>query len=278
MIDLLTNRAQIPFLSHFHPSVSVFAGNLLTRQKALPRPDLANHTLMHFLDKFVYRNPKAEESKRGGSIMQPILASGGASHIVASSKANARQQPVVNSSSFWNLKLDQVSAEDVFFHEYFARVNKPREASRAKKAADGQAGSDDEGEGEEEIWDALVNSKPEIEGADGEEDSDMDLAEYDYSDNEMEVDGLDADGKMSDSGGEDGFEGIFDDSEDEVGMSEEDKEEAGTGDEVEEEAAVEPSRPGRKGRLNRKEMKSLPTFASADDYAEMLAAEDGLDG
>jgi ribosome biogenesis protein MAK21 len=232
---------------------------------------------MHFLDKFVYRNPKAEESKRGGSIMQPILASGGASHIVASSKANARQQPVVNSSSFWNLKLDQVAAEDVFFHEYFARVNKPREASRAKKAADGQAGSDDEGEGEEEIWDALVNSKPEIEGADGEEDSDMDLAEYDYSDNEMEVDGLDADGKMSDSEGDDGFEGIFDDSEDEVGMSDV-EEEVESGDEVEEEAAVEPSRPGRKGRLNRKEMKSLPTFASADDYAEMLAAEDDLDG
>ncbi|KAH6845163.1 CBF/Mak21 family-domain-containing protein, partial [Chaetomium sp. MPI-CAGE-AT-0009] len=269
----------IPFLTHFHPSVSVFAENLVTRQKVLPRPDLANHTLMHFLDKFVYRNPKAEESKRGGSIMQPILASGGASHIVASSKANARQQPVVNSSSFWNLKLDQVSAEDVFFHEYFARVNKPREASRAKKAADGEAVSDGEGEGEEEeIWDALVNSRPEIEGADAEEDSDMDLAEYDYSDNDMEVDGLDADDKMSDSDGEGGFEGIFDDSEesDEAGASEE-EEEAGSGDEVEEEAAVEPSKPARKGRLNRKEMRSLPTFASADDYAEMLAAEDGLD-
>ncbi|KAK3301193.1 CBF/Mak21 family-domain-containing protein [Chaetomium fimeti] len=269
----------IPFLHHFHPSVSVFADNLITRQKALPRPDLANHTLMHFLDKFVYRNPKAEESKRGGSIMQPILASGGASHIVASSKANARQQPVVNSSSFWNLKLDQVSAEDVFFHEYFARVNKPREASRIKKAADGQAVSDEEGEGEEEIWDALVNSRPDIEGAEGEEESDVDLAEYDYSDNDMDVDGLDAEDKMSDSEGEDGFEGIFDDSDmsDEAGASEE--EEAGSGDEVEEEeAAVEPSRPGRKGRLNRKEMKSLPTFASAEDYAEMLAGEDDLDG
>ncbi len=263
----------MPFFAHYHPSVCVFAGNLLTRQKALPKPDLANHTLMHFLDKFVYRNPKAEESKRGGSIMQPILASGSSSHIVASSKAAARQQPAVNASSFWNLRPEQVSAEDVFFHEYFARVGKPGEASRAKKAADGeQAVSDDEAAGEEEIWDALVNSQPEIEGADAEEDSDMDLEEYDYSDNEMELGKHGAEEQMSDlesegSQGDAGFEGIFDDSE-ESDEEEEDEEEE------EAEAGKEATEPGRKRRLNRKEMRSLPTFASADDYAEMLAAED----
>jgi ribosome biogenesis protein MAK21 len=240
---------------------------------------------MHFLDKFVYRNPKAEESKRGGSIMQPILASGSASHIVASTKAAARQQPMVNSSSFWSLKPDQVSAEDVFFHEYFARVGKSGEAARAKKTPrDDQAGSDDEAAGEEEIWDALVNSQPEIEGADAEEDSDMDLDEFDYSDNEMDVDGVDADGNMSDLGseGDAGFEGIFDDSEesdDQAGASEaewEDEDE----DEVKDEAEVrkEPFKRDSRGRLNRKEMKSLPTFASVEDYAEMLAGEDDLDG
>jgi ribosome biogenesis protein MAK21 len=211
--------------------------------------------------------------------MQPILASGSAAHVVASSKATARQQPVVNSSSFWNLKPDQVSAEDVFFHEYFARVGKPGQASRAKKMADdGRVVSDEEAAEEEEIWDALVNSQPEIEGADAEEDSDMDLEEYDYSDNDMEVDGLDADGKMSDSEGDAGFEGIFDDSEEseEAGASEDDAE-AEAEDDVEAETAEEPSKQGRKGRLNRKEMRGLPTFASADDYAEMLAAEDDLD-
>ncbi|KAK4148639.1 CBF/Mak21 family-domain-containing protein [Chaetomidium leptoderma] len=271
-----------PFLTHYHPSVCVFAGNLLARQKkALPKPDLANHSLMHFLDKFVYRNPKAEESKRGGSIMQPILASGSASHIVASSKAAAKQQRVVNSSSFWNLKPEQVSADDVFFHEYFARAGKPGEASRIKKTADDdQAVSDDEAAGEEEIWDALVNSQPEIEGADAEEDSEMDLEEYDYSDDDMDVDGLDAGEKMSDLGsegsdGDAGFEGIFDDSaeSDEASPSEDEDE-----DEVEAGAGKEPIKQGRKGRLNRKEMKGLPTFASADDYAEMLAAEDDMDG
>jgi ribosome biogenesis protein MAK21 len=241
---------------------------------------------MHFLDKFVYRNPKAEESKRGGSIMQPILASGAASHIVASSKASARQQPVVNSASFWNLKPDQVSAEDVFFHEYFARVGKPAEASRTKKTTtDEGVGSDAEAAGEEEIWEALVNSQPEIEGADADEDSGMDLDEYDYSDNDMEVDVLDVEGKMSDlesdvSEGDAGFEGIFDDSAEEEGGEEGEEAEEAVGEdenEVEGEAGKRTAKKDRKGRLSRKEMKSLPTFASADDYAEMLAGEDDLD-
>lgn len=230
---------------------------------------------MHFLDKFVYRNPKAEESKRGGSIMQPVLASGSAAHIVASSKAGARQQPIVNSSSFWNLKPDQVSAEDVFFHEYFARIGKPGEGVRVKKAAEDQVGSGDEA-GEDEIWEALVNSQPDVEGPNADEDSDVDLDGYDYSDNDMEVDGHDDDEKTSDlelemSEDDAGFEGIFDDSEesDEAGASE---------DEARPEAGKAPStKEVRKGRFSRREMKSLPTFASADDYAEMLAAEDDLD-
>jgi ribosome biogenesis protein MAK21 len=286
---LLTDGAQVPFLTHYHPSVCVFAANVLARQKALPKPDLANHTLMHFLDKFVYRNPKAEESKRGGSIMQPILASGAASHIVASSKASARQQPAVNSASFWNLKPDEVSAEDVFFHEYFARVGKPAEASRTKKTTDEGVESDVEAAGEEEIWEALVNSQPEIEGGAADEDSDMDLDEYDYSDNDMEVDGFDAENKVSDlesdvSEGDAGFEGIFDDSaeEEEEEEGDEEGEEVvdavdGHGDEAEDGGGKKAAKKGRKGRLSAKEMKSLPTFASADDYAEMLAGEDDLD-
>ncbi|KAL2015942.1 hypothetical protein VTK56DRAFT_4514 [Thermocarpiscus australiensis] len=272
----------VPFLSHYHPSVCVFATNLLTRQKTLSKPDLANHTLMHFLDKFVYRNPKTEESKRGGSIMQPILASGSASHIVASSKVGPRQ-PTVNSSSFWNLKPDQVPAEDVFFHEYFTRIGKPGEALRAKKTAgreaEREAESGDEAE-EEEIWEALVNSKPDLEGGDADDYSDADLGGYDYSDNDVEVDGIGADENMSDveseaSDGDTGFEGIFDDSEEGQEHSEEESDGPGPGkDEAGLAARRVPSKHAHKGRLSRKEMKSLPTFASADDYAEMLAAED----
>ncbi|KAK0633327.1 CBF/Mak21 family-domain-containing protein [Immersiella caudata] len=266
----------VPFLSHFHPSVSVFAANLLSRQKGLPKPDLANHTLMHFLDKFVYRNPKAHEAKRGTSIMQPILASGSASHLVVSSKTAARQQ-VVNSASFWNLKAEDVSAEDTFFHEYFAKLGKPGEAAKAKKAAKDEeaAGSEDE-DGENEIWEALVNSRPEVEGDDGTDGSDVDMEGYEDSDEESVGLGSDA-REMSDMGSDDsgGFEGIFDDSEDDVSASGGEKEEEEGEEEETGGAPVDDER--RKKRMSRKEMRSLPTFASADDYAEMLAAEeDGM--
>ncbi|KAK4180437.1 putative ribosome biogenesis protein [Triangularia setosa] len=265
----------VPFLSHYHPSVGVFAMNLLSRQdKKLPKPDLANHTLMHFLDRFVYRNPKTEDSKRGGSIMQPVLASGSASHIVASNKAGAKQSKTVNSASFWNLKPEQVSAEDVFFHEYFARIGKPAEGAKTKKETRVAADSDDEG-AEDEIWEALVNSRPEVEGDDADEESDVNMEGYEDSDDDMDVDAA-IDEDMEDLGSDvsddgDGFEGIFGDSEEsDDGESADDK---GLG--QKEEAPKKFS----EARRRKKELKALPTFASVDDYAEMLAGEqDGLEG
>ncbi|KAK5652618.1 hypothetical protein OQA88_10379 [Cercophora sp. LCS_1] len=256
-----------PFLKHFHPSVSVFAANLLQRQKSLPKPDLENHTLMHFLDKFVYRNPKATDTKRGGSIMQPVLASDTA-HVLVSSKATARQ-PAVNSASFWNLKSEDVSVEDAFFHEYFAKVGKSSETSKAKKAPKVDAGSDDE-EAEEEIWEALVNSRPEVEGG-GDDDDESDVDMEGYSDSEVSLgDGVLGTDALSDadSDGSGGFEGIFDDSGEDRGLSEEEEEEE------EEEEHGAPVDAGRKKRLSRKDMRSLPTFASVDDYAEMLAGDE----
>ncbi|KAK4182255.1 putative ribosome biogenesis protein [Podospora australis] len=274
----------VPFLSHYHPSVGVFASNLLARQeKKLPKPDLANHTLMHFLDKFVYRNPKTEESKRGGSIMQPVLASGSSSHIVASNKAGTKQQKAVNSASFWNLKPGQVSAEDVFFHEYFARIGKTGETTKTKKPTPQHAAGSDDEAAEDEIWEALVNSRPEVEGLDADETSDVDMEDFEYSDDDMDVDGGAAlDGELSDavsdiSEEESGFEGIFGDSES-SGDDDESADETGEPDkEVEAKKKQAPTR-GSEARRRRKEIKSLPTFASVDEYAEMLAAEeDGLE-
>ncbi|KAK1757553.1 CBF/Mak21 family-domain-containing protein [Echria macrotheca] len=254
----------VPFLTHFHPSVRVFAAHLLSRQKSLPKPDLASHTLMHFLDKFVYRNPKATEAKRGTSIMQPVLTPGNAAHVVISSKASARQQPAVNSASFWNLKPGDVSAEDVFFHEYFARVGKPAQPPKPQTSEASAALSDDE-EAEGEIWEALVNSRPDVEGDDV-DDSDVDMDAYGDSDEELDDTAAGADGVSdlgSDSAGS--FEGIFDES---------DGSDASDVDDVDREPAGDTEDAKRNGRLRRSKMKNLPTFASVDDYAAMLADED----
>jgi len=265
----------VPFLSHFHPSVSVFAANLLKRQPSLPKPDLANHTLMHFLDKFVYRNPKTSEAKRGSSIMQPLLASGSASHLVASNKAGTRKQ-VINSASFWNLKAEDVSAEDTFFHEYFAKIGKPGEATRVKKEPKAAERASEDDEAENEIWEALVNSRPEVEGGGDTDGSDVDMEGYEDSEDEELGDLVGESGAISDVGsdGSGGFEGIFNDSGDDMsGASEVDEEEEDQKEDEEVSFAKE-----RKKRMSRSEFRGLPTFASADDYAEMLAAEeDGMD-
>ena len=228
---------------------------------------------MHFLDKFVYRNPKVNETKRGSSIMQPVLAAGGASQTVVSSKDVAKKQPSVNSASFWNLKPEQVSAEDVFFHEYFARIGKPGDSAKGKKASkekSGLDGEEEEEEAEDEIWEALVNSRPDVEGDLDEDESDLGMDGYDDSDEEMDTGDLDMDGARGGSEGSDSdvpFEGIFDDSDDSEAEEEVVDESSGEEDD---------SGKKKKGRLSRKEMRGLPTFASADDYAEMLAGEDGM--
>lgn len=241
---------------------------------------MAHHTLIHFLDKFVYRSPKATDTQRGSSIMQPVLATGSSAGAAVSGKDGVKRKGTVNSASFWNLKPDQVAAEDVFFHQYFAQIGKPGRSPKAKKGkkADGEAAEDDEEEAaEEEIWDALVNSRPDVQG-DDDGGSDLDMADMD-DDSDVSLDlGSDDDdsdggaalGSDVSSGDDGGFEGIFGDSDDSDA-------EADSGDEGDDTAPAAPAGKPKKGRLSRKEMRSLPMFASADDYAEMLAGEDDLD-
>lgn len=257
----------------------MFATNLLACEKGLPKPDLAHHTLIHFLDKFVYRSPKAAEAQRGSSIMQPVLATGNSTSVAMAGKDGVKRRATVNSASFWNLKPDQVAAEDVFFHQYFAQIGKPSQAAKAKKAKAADAGDDDEDdEAEEEIWGALVNSRPQVQGDDdGGEGFDTEDVDYD-SDDSLDLgsddegsDGGAALGSDISSGDDGGFEGIF-------GDSDESDVDAEADSEGEDTAAVPIKGKAKGGRLGRKELRSLPMFASADDYAEMLANEDDMDG
>ncbi len=253
----------MPYFLHFHPTVAAFASNLIVRQASLPKPNLANHTLMHFLDKFVYRNPKSAETKRGVSIMQPVLAAGASAHIVTPGKAGAKQQPTLNTAAFWNKKVEDVAAEDVFFHEYFAQIGKPKQSAKTKKAKKAAEGDGTDSEAEDEIWQALVDSRAEIQG--DEADVDMDL-----SDDDADLASL---LNMSDSDDEDGWDVDLDDagsqaSDGGVQFFDFNDEDAGDG------AGGEGEEPGaKKGRMTKKEIKALPTFASADDYADMLGVD-----
>lgn len=267
------------------------------------KPDMTIHTLMHFLDRFVYKTPKASAATRGASIMQPLAGSDAQDRLVSGTKQT--QELPLNSEAFWKKKSDEVAAEDVFFHEYFNRVEKDKDKSR-KKAKDPVEHAEEDGElsdAESEIWKALVDSKLEVEGADSDDDLDLDDLEsaYDQSEDE-EAEQSEDEGVIfndeSDVDMDDFEEETFEtkkpatkskakkaedtfDEDDDFDMDVSDDEafldsdedlpsdvELGGGVEL----PKEDDKPDQKKK--RRKLKHLPTFASVDDYAALLAGED----
>lgn len=173
----------LPYTTHFHPSVSLNADRLLEHEPMSGKPDLTIHTLSHFLDRFVYRTPKAAASSRGASIMQPLAGGEAKDRLVEAGKTAMSGVPL-NSENFWKKKADDVAAEDVFFHEYFNRVNKDKTKAKKGKSTDDAAraeGSDEEIDDEDAIWKALVDSRPDLEDeVDSDDDLDMDDLESAY--------------------------------------------------------------------------------------------------
>jgi len=94
------------FLSHYHPSVVVFARSLQNGEFIEYKGDpLLDFGLISFLDKFVYKNPRSRERLAGGSIMQSLRP----------------RAPIVplNSKQFLSKSENQIPEEDKFFYRYF---------------------------------------------------------------------------------------------------------------------------------------------------------------
>ncbi|ORY66501.1 CBF/Mak21 family-domain-containing protein [Pseudomassariella vexata] len=254
----------LPFLRHFHPSVDLYATSVLQGQKPAQKPELANHTLIHFLDKFVYRNPKANDGSKGASIMQPVAASGQGS-VLVSGKPTAKSAMSVNTASFWNKKAAEVAVDDVFFHEYFSQIGKPGQIERATKAKAEEIDDDDSEAGEDEIWEALKSSRPEVNGDSDSDDLGSEFGEL------MGDDGSDAslDDDLNMGGDSDGSALDFSDASS-LDFSDEDEDEEGGAATAE----TTDGKPESEQRKRKKMLKGLPTFASADDYAAMLEQEE----
>ncbi|CAK4028123.1 Ribosome biogenesis MAK21 [Lecanosticta acicola] len=283
----------IPIMRHYHPSVALFAEAVFGTKDMPPKPDTTQHTLMHFLDRFVYRNPSTKQAKtHGSSIMQPLAGSNAANLLVKPGEGGAKSAPL-NTEQFWAKKLDNVAPDEVFFHSYFnaAGNSKKRRESEQKKKAKG-AEEDSEDEAEEEIWQAIANSRPEVEGPDEDEDDlsmgDLESA-YDRSDDEESEAGIDLGGGAEDDDEDafadfDGLDGEDQEEEDEFDLPElESDEDAMLDDdddipvalagEEEEDSEGQTMSKSKKNRKEKRKLKALPTFASADDYAKLLDAE-----
>eukprot|EP01114_Cavostelium_apophysatum_P016234 TRINITY_DN4568_c0_g1_i2.p1 TRINITY_DN4568_c0_g1~~TRINITY_DN4568_c0_g1_i2.p1 ORF type:complete len:811 (+),score=275.66 TRINITY_DN4568_c0_g1_i2:101-2533(+) len=121
---------------HYHPSVVMFAENLLRHElvayKGNPLEDFSQKS---FLDRFVYKNPKSNPAPRGISKMQTAHT--------------ARGEPAVTSKSFVNKKESQIRGEEMFFYQYFKA--KKEKTPTVVKVAPELDESEDEEEEEEEV-------------------------------------------------------------------------------------------------------------------------------
>lgn len=172
----------LPLLSHYHPTVSLHARQLLLSQPLTSTPDLALNTLSHFLDRFVYKNPKKQSSKqKGPSAMQPAAGdaiSGGGVRLIkgeAGNSLDSNSGVTVNDEKWWKRKVQEVPTDQVFFHKYFNQKSELEKARAAKtkkrkkgKGDEGGEGveSDKDGKGEE---DEVVEDDSEKSSDDGEE-------------------------------------------------------------------------------------------------------------
>jgi len=254
--------------------VALFASRLASHETMPPKPDLSSNTLSQFLDRFVYRNPKLKTKPRGASIMQP-LAGGDTSNLLVTAQSRSRVQAPINSEQFSNMAIDKVAADEVFFHRYFSTTGKGKAQAKKKKEkrkAQATEGSEAE-EDEDEIWQALVNSRPELEGS---EDEEMESLPDDAT-NASSMEDLDELSDDEDSANEAGID-LVEDDEGLIGSDDElpDHMKMTFADEVEPDTGPKSSDPDGKGdrKKKRRKLKSLPVFASADEYAKMLDGED----
>jgi ribosome biogenesis protein MAK21 len=264
----------IPFQAHFHPSVALFAQRLLLGQKMPEKPDPTLHTLIHFLDRFIYKNSKAKNTVRGNSIMQPLAITNGADMLI-SERTGASMEAPLNKEAFWSKSLKDVAVDEVFFHQYFAHSGvRQKKVKKDKRAVEEDDDVDEEQE--QEIWKALVDSRPDIEGDDdGDGFSDMEelMAEDDSANSESseegdlealsDVEGFDSD---IDLAGESGDEGDINLESDDDAMIDSD-----------EELPANIKLPLSKGSDKKEKgvkLKNLPVFASAEDYAALIGDDE----
>jgi len=274
-----------PYLRHFHPSVTLYASSLMTHDSLPNKPDLSLHTLIHFLDRFVYRNARyIATGPKGMSIMQP-LAGGDATHFLASARYSSKSQVPVNSEAFLRREAKDIGADEAFFHNYFSRIGKANAAvdrTDATKGRDPATGSDDEGN-ESDIWEALVMSRPEL-GGDEQSDSGMDMDDISFGseDGSVALDDEEVLGSQDDALSEaaDGTDTDLDLESDDEALVASDTEIPSDVDqtlknglvarEISQATALDRQPPLKK----RRRLKHLPTFASAASYAAMLSGDD----
>ena len=235
--------------------------------------------------------------------MQPLAGGDTSGLLVSARSAKYASRAPVNTVAFWKMEGGKVEADEVFFHKYFNTVDKGKEQAKKRKADKkrgvNQGGSEEEDENEEEIWKALVDSRPEIEGSD-QSDADLGMEDLESALGDSDDDDLSA-MEARDSNDQDILDDDPDDENDDplLDFGEDDDALLRSDDEIASDldkafkAEMQLGSSGQKGDASipagkedrrtkrgnkRRRLKHLPTFASVDDYAAMLGGDEDENG
>ncbi|KAF9583566.1 hypothetical protein BGW38_009169 [Lunasporangiospora selenospora] len=294
-----------PFLSHFHPTVSLYAAHILSLQPIEGKPEFFQHALIHFLNRMVYKNPKKQRDDvnaalgtKGSSIMQPMAAHRGTSIML---KKGGGNETSVNTAEFWQKREADIPVDQIFFHKYFTqkRTMNPN-AKAAPKEDESDSDEDDFGDAkkkgkkgeddsdasseldEDEVWGAMMSGMPKdgLEDVDEEDMSDAELEELMLSDLESE----EGEGKAEGASDEDEDDEEIDEEsfgkadatwrdddgdDEETGMFMDEEDDIMASDE-EAVAAEESDEEEKAHDKKRRKKQALPMFASMEEYAHLI--------
>ncbi|KAJ2078049.1 RNA-binding ribosome biosynthesis protein mak21 [Coemansia sp. RSA 988] len=149
---------------HFHPSIKHSIQQIFEGTQVAPINNLHNHSLAHFLDRFVFRKPKATDasadadeqlaasanralSLRGQSLMQPIISKGGpemeigpgrsriaaGNYLIASKRTGGVTGGLdLTSDAIADMSKSDIMPDEQFFHQFF-QTKRARMGKKAKK-------------------------------------------------------------------------------------------------------------------------------------------------
>lgn len=247
----------IPLLNHYHPTVTLYAQNLLNEPKqSLDMPDIEQYTVNSFLYKWSYKKPRERENMRGGSMFQPLS---GYTDLNLGIRTEQKNSAVPISVQDWSKRTaNNVAPDERFYLEYF----KAKPKKEKKKKVD----NDDE-DSEDEVFDAIMRANPDEMPSD-----DDNLGFSDLDDDEMD------ELKAMSGGSSDENESSSDADEfaDEFGEESDldlDGQDAIEGSNDSVDSADDDEETGKKSKRKREWM-SLPAFMDADEFAALNAEKE----
>ncbi|XP_037541965.1 CCAAT/enhancer-binding protein zeta [Nematolebias whitei] len=261
---------------NFHPSAALFAQTLLQGDSIQYSGDpLQDFTLIRFLDRFVFRNPKRLKGKRSSDsvVMRP------------KQRSPVNSVPV-NCPEFLSKDESQIPVDEIFFHRFFKKRQQDKLSRRPRRDGDDESVEDvdddefekllDSAEGDSYFTDVAedhLDFAGNVKGQSGEDNSDSD----DLDDEEVSLGSMDEEDfglELEEEGG------TFVDPDEDDGPELEEQDEAVPEDEQMESPDVAPQTTkkrksseqrnfsGPSGKKPKKDAAAM--FASAEEFGSLL--------